>query len=256
LHLEPFQYISDSNKGFQNYSAYEFFINRFYEVRDRSIFLAAKRLNSFWCISNVLKLAILISGRGSNMKSILESIHKRYLTGVEVRVVISDNARANGLEIAKDFGVRTETLDYPNIKGWEYDKNLIEVLGRYYISPNDGLICLAGYMRILSHEIVERYKMHIINIHPSLLPSFPGLHAQRQALEHGVKVTGCTIHFVEDKVDSGLIILQQPVRVLDSDSEETLSERILIEEHKLYPQAIRLIAEKKISIHDRRVKLI
>jgi phosphoribosylglycinamide formyltransferase-1 len=204
----------------------------------------------------VLKLAILISGRGSNLKSILEAIHKHYLTGVEVRVVISDNAQANGLEIAKDFGVRTETLDYPNIKGWAYDKNLIEVLERYYVSPNDGLICLAGYMRILSHEIVERYKMHIINIHPSLLPSFPGLHAQRQALEHGVKVTGCTIHFVEDKVDSGLIILQQPVRVLDSDSEETLSERILIEEHKLYPQAIRLIAEKKISIHDRRVKLI
>jgi phosphoribosylglycinamide formyltransferase 1 len=190
------------------------------------------------------------------MKSILEAIQKHYLTGVEARVVISDNAQANGLEIAKEFGVRTETLDYPNLKGWAYDKNVAEVLERYYVSPNDCLICLAGYMRILSHELVERYKMHIINIHPSLLPSFPGLHAQRQALEHGVKVTGCTIHFVEDKVDSGLIILQQPVRVFDSDSEETLSERILIEEHKLYPQAIRLIAEKKISIHDRRVKLI
>jgi phosphoribosylglycinamide formyltransferase-1 len=190
------------------------------------------------------------------MKSILEAIQKNYLTAVEARVVISDNARANGLEIAKEYGVKTETLDYPNLKGWAYDKILAEVLERYYVSPNEGLICLAGYMRILTHELVERYKMHIINIHPSLLPSFPGLHAQRQALEHGVKVTGCTIHFVEDKVDSGLIILQQPVRVLDSDSEETLSERILIEEHKIYPQAIRLIAEKKISIHHRRVKLI
>ena len=227
-----------------------------HEVRDREVFLAAKRLNLFWYNSKVLNLAILISGRGSNMRSILEAIQKHYLTGVEVRVVISNNAQANGLEIARKFGVRTETLDFHNLKGWQYDKNLIEVLERYDVSPNNGLICLAGYMSILSHEFVERYKMHIINIHPSLLPSFPGLHAQRQALEHGVKVTGCTIHFVEDRVDSGLIILQQPVRVLDSDSEETLSERILIEEHKLYPQAIRAIAEKKVSIHDRRVKLI
>lgn len=190
------------------------------------------------------------------MRSILEAIQKHYLTGVEARVVISNNAQANGIEIAREFGVRTETLDFPDLKGWAHDKHLVEVLERNDVSPKNGLICLAGYMRILSHELVERYKMHIINIHPSLLPSFPGLHAQRQALEHGVKVTGCTIHFVEDKVDSGLIILQQPVRVLDSDSEETLSERILMEEHKLYPQAIRLIAEKKVSIHDRRVKLI
>ncbi|MGI0002509.1 MAG: phosphoribosylglycinamide formyltransferase [Nitrososphaeraceae archaeon] len=204
----------------------------------------------------MLKLAILISGRGSNMKSILEAIQKHNLTGVEARVVISDNAQANGLERAREIGVRTEILSHPILKGWAYDKNLVEVLERYDVSPNNGLICLAGYMRILSHEFVNRYKMHIINIHPSLLPSFPGLRAQKQALEHGVKVTGCTIHFVEDMVDSGLIILQQPVRVLDSDSEETLSERILREEHKLYPQAIRLIAEKRISIHDRKVKLI
>jgi phosphoribosylglycinamide formyltransferase-1 len=190
------------------------------------------------------------------MKSILEAIQKHNLTGVEAKVVISDNAQANGLEIAREFGVKTEILAHPILKGWAYDKYLVEVLERYDVSPNNGLICLAGYMRILSHEFVNRYKMHIINIHPSLLPSFPGLHAQKQALEHGVKVTGCTIHFVEDKVDSGLIILQQPVRVLDSDSEETLSERILREEHKLYPQAIRLIAEKRISIHDRKVKLI
>jgi phosphoribosylglycinamide formyltransferase-1 len=190
------------------------------------------------------------------MKSILEAIQKHNLTGVEARVVISDNAQANGLEIAREFGVKTEILSHPILKGWAYDQNLVEVLERNDVSPNNGLICLAGYMRILSHEFVNRYKMHIINIHPSLLPSFPGLDAQKQALEHGVKVTGCTIHFVEDKVDSGLIILQQPVRVLDSDSEETLSERILREEHKLYPQAIRLIAEKRISIHDRKVKLI
>jgi phosphoribosylglycinamide formyltransferase-1 len=204
----------------------------------------------------VLKLAILISGRGSNMKAILQSIQTHRLTGVEARVVISNNPQAKGLAIAKEFDVATESLANPELKGWAYDKNLVSLLQKYNVSPTNGLVCLAGYMRILSREFVDIYKMHIINIHPSLLPSFPGLHAQKQALEYGVKVTGCTIHFVDEKVDSGLIILQQAVRVLDSDSEETLSERILREEHKLYPQAIRLIAEKRVSIRGRKVILI
>jgi phosphoribosylglycinamide formyltransferase-1 len=204
----------------------------------------------------VLKLAILISGRGSNMKAILQSIQTHRLTGVEARVVISNNPQAKGLAIAKEFDVATESLANPELKGWAYDKNLVSLLQKYNVSPTNGLVCLAGYMRILSREFVDIYKMHIINIHPSLLPSFPGLHAQKQALEYGVKVTGCTIHFVDEKVDSGLIILQQAVRVLDSDSEETLSERILREEHKLYPQAIRLIAEKRVSIRGRKVLLI
>jgi len=204
----------------------------------------------------VLKLAILISGRGSNMKAILQSIQTHRLTGVEARVVISNNPQAKGLAIAKEFDVATEILANPELKGWAYDKNLVSLLQKYNVSPTNGLVCLAGYMRILSREFVDIYKMHIINIHPSLLPSFPGLHAQKQALEYGVKVTGCTIHFVDEKVDSGLIILQQAVRVLDSDSEETLSERILREEHKLYPQAIRLIAEKRVSIRGRKVILI
>jgi phosphoribosylglycinamide formyltransferase-1 len=204
----------------------------------------------------VLKLAILISGRGSNMKAILQSIQTHRLTGVEARVVISNNPQAKGLAIAKEFDVATESLANPELKGWAYDKNLVSLLQKYNVSPTNGLVCLAGYMRILSREFVDIYKMRIINIHPSLLPSFPGLHAQKQALEYGVKVTGCTIHFVDEKVDSGLIILQQAVRVLDSDSEETLSERILREEHKLYPQAIRLIAEKRVSIRGRKVILI
>jgi len=204
----------------------------------------------------VLKLAILISGRGSNMKAILQSIQTHRLTGVEARVVISNNPQAKGLAIAKEFDVATESLANPELKGWAYDKNLVSLLQKYNVSPTNGLVCLAGYMRILSREFVDIYKMHIINIHPSLLPSFPGLHAQKQALEYGVKVTGCTIHFVDEKVDSGLIILQQAVRVLDSDSEETLSERILREEHKLYPQVIRLIAEKRVSIRGRKVILI
>jgi phosphoribosylglycinamide formyltransferase 1 len=204
----------------------------------------------------VLKLAILISGRGSNMKAILQSISTSDLTGVEATVVISNDPQAKGLAIAKEFSVSTEILANSELKGWAYDKNLFSILQKYNVTPTNGLVCLAGYMRILSHEFVDIYKMRIINIHPSLLPSFPGLHAQKQALEYGVKVTGCTIHFVDEKVDSGFIILQQSVKVLDSDSEETLSERILREEHKLYPQAIRLIAERRMSIQGRKVMLI
>jgi phosphoribosylglycinamide formyltransferase 1 len=204
----------------------------------------------------VLKLAILISGRGSNMKAILQSISTSDLTGVEATVVISNDPQAKGLAIAKEFNVSTETLANSELKGWAYDKNLFSILQKYNVTPTNGLVCLAGYMRILSHEFVDIYKMRIINIHPSLLPSFPGLHAQKQALDYGVKITGCTIHFVDEKVDSGFIILQQSVKVLDSDSEETLSERILRQEHKLYPQAIRLIAEKRISIQGRKVILI
>jgi phosphoribosylglycinamide formyltransferase 1 len=204
----------------------------------------------------VLKLAILISGRGSNMKAILQSIQTSDLTGVEATVVISNNPQAKGLAIAKEFNVSTEILANPELKAWAYDKNLFSLLRKHNVAPTNGLVCLAGYMRILSREFVDIYKMRIVNIHPSLLPSFPGLHAQKQALEYGVKVTGCTIHFVDEKVDSGFIILQQSVKVLDYDSEETLSERILREEHKLYPQAIRLIAEKRISIQGRKVILI
>jgi phosphoribosylglycinamide formyltransferase 1 len=204
----------------------------------------------------VLKLAILISGRGTNMKAILQSIQTSDLTGVEATVVISNDPQAKGLAIAKEFNVSTEILANSELKGWAYDKDLFSLLQKYNVTPTNGLVCLAGYMRILSREFVDIYKMRIINIHPSLLPSFPGLHAQKQALEYGVKVTGCTIHFVDEKVDSGFIILQQSVKVLDSDSEATLSERILREEHKLYPQAIRLIAEKRISIHGRKVILI
>jgi len=204
----------------------------------------------------VLKLAILISGRGSNMRAILQSIQTRNLTGVEATVVITNDPQAKGLAIAKEFNVSTETLANSELKGWAYDKNLFSILQKYNVTPTNGLVCLAGYMRILSHEFVDIYKMRIINIHPSLLPSFPGLHAQKQALDYGVKITGCTIHFVDEKVDSGFIILQQSVKVLDSDSEETLSERILREEHELYPQAIRLIAERRMSIQGRKVMLI
>jgi phosphoribosylglycinamide formyltransferase 1 len=204
----------------------------------------------------VLKLAILISGRGSNLRSILQAIKTRTLIGTNAKVVISNNPQARGIAVAKQFNIATEILSPSGLQGWSYDKRLISLLERYDVSPSNGLVCLAGYMRVLSPEIVAKYKMRIINVHPSLLPAFPGLHAQKQALEYGVKVSGCTIHFVDEKVDSGSILLQRSVRVLDSDSEETLSKRILAQEHKLYPQAIRLIAERKVTFKGRKVILI
>ena len=204
----------------------------------------------------MLKLAILISGRGSNLRSILRAIKTRTLTGANAEVVISNNPQARGIAIAKQFNIATEILSPSGLRGWSYDKRLVSLLERYDVSPSNGLVCLAGYMRVLSPEFVARYKMRIINVHPSLLPSFPGLRAQKQALEYGVKVSGCTIHFVDEKVDSGSILLQRSVRVLDSDSEVTLSKRILAQEHKLYPQAIRLIAERRVTLKGRKVILI
>jgi phosphoribosylglycinamide formyltransferase-1 len=204
----------------------------------------------------VLKLAILISGRGSNLRSILQAIATRTLIGTNAKVVISNNPQARGIAIAKQFNIATEILSPSGLRGWSYDKRLVSLLEKYDVSPSNGLVCLAGYMRVLSPEFVAKYKMRIINVHPSLLPAFPGLHAQKQALEYGVKVSGCTIHFVDEEVDSGSILLQRSVRVLDSDSEETLSKRILAQEHKLYPQALRLIAERKVTLKGRKVILI
>jgi len=204
----------------------------------------------------VLKLAILISGRGSNLRSILQAIATRTLIGTNAKVVISNNPQARGIAVARQFNIATEILSPSGLRGWSYDKRLVSLLEKYDVSPSNGLVCLAGYMRVLSPEFVAKYKMRIINVHPSLLPAFPGLHAQKQALEYGVKVSGCTIHFVDEKVDSGSILLQRSVSVLDSDSEETLSKRILAQEHKLYPQAIRLIAERKVTFKGRKVILI
>ena len=204
----------------------------------------------------VIKLAILISGRGSNMEAILRAVRSGKLKGVQVGVVISDNPASRGLAIASDiFRVPTKVITGNGLRGRDYDHKIVEVLEQYGIYPKDGLVCLAGFMRIVSTEFVNKYKMRIINIHPSLLPSFPGLHAQRKAIAYGVKVSGCTIHFVDEEVDSGPIVLQKAVAVLDSDSEETLSARILTEEHKLYTKAIKLIAEGKVYYKGRRVIL-
>ena len=135
---------------------------------------------------------------------------------------------------------------------WEYDKKIVSVLTKYDVTPKNGLICLAGFMRIISPQFIRKYKNRIMNIHPALLPSFPGLHAQLQAVKYGAKYSGCTVHFVDDGVDTGPVIIQAVVKVKDNDTEKTLSKRILAKEHQMYPEAVRLFAEKKIRISGRR----
>ena len=197
----------------------------------------------------LLKLAILISGRGSNMQAILNSIKKQSIP-INPVIVISNKPTARGLRIAKRYGVKTEIVESKGFQGsrWEYDQKIIDVLSGYKITPKNSLICLAGFMRILSPEFIKKYKNRILNIHPAILPAFPGLDAQKRAVESGVKYSGCTIHFVDEGVDTGQIIVQEVVKVRSDDTEETLAKRILAKEHKAYPKAIRLVAEKKIKI--------
>ena len=205
----------------------------------------------------MLNMAILISGRGSNMNAILSSHANSTLKNVQPCVVISNKADAPGLKIAKEkFDIATEVILSNGRKGWEYDEDVISVLKKYDVYPSNGIICLAGYMRILSANFVKEYKLRILNIHPSLLPSFRGLHAQKQAVDYGVKVSGCTVHFIDDDIDTGPIILQESVPVYDKDTEEDLSNRILQLEHKLYPFAIRLFSEGKLKVEGRKVILL
>lgn len=201
----------------------------------------------------MLNLAILISGRGSNMENILRSIKKNKIP-VNPAIVISNKSDAKGLEIAKKLGVKTEVVSSNGLKGgsWEYDSKLVAVLKKYKVTPQNGLICLAGFMRIMSPEFIRHYKGRILNIHPAILPSFPGLHSQRQALDYGVKYAGCTVHFVDEGVDTGPIILQSIVKVKDDDTEESLSKRILKQEHKIYPKAVKMFANGKIKITGRK----
>jgi len=198
---------------------------------------------------NVFKLAVLVSGRGSNLQAIIDSIEREELNA-HISIVISSTRDAMALKRAEKHGIKTIFIDptvYLNSK--EYDKVLIEKLKEFSID----LICLAGYMRILGEEVIQTFKEKIINIHPSLLPAFPGLNAQKQAINHGVKFSGCTVHFVDSGVDSGPIILQTVVPVYDNDDEKSLSKRILEQEHYLYPKAIKMIQEKKIRLNGRTV---
>ena len=205
----------------------------------------------------LLKLAILISGRGSNMRAILRAIKKQNIPIVPT-VVISNKPSARGLRIARGLDVKTEIVESKGFQGsrWEYDQKIIGVLNKYGVMPKNSLICLAGFMRILSPEFIKKFKNRILNIHPSILPAFPGLDAQRQAIESGVSHSGCTVHFVDEGVDTGPILVQETVKIKNDDTEETLSKRILAKEHKAYPEAVRLIAEKKISVIGRKVKIL
>jgi phosphoribosylglycinamide formyltransferase-1 len=203
-------------------------------------------------------LGILVSGRGSNMESILQKIKEGKIKNVTPCVVISNAAGARALEIAKQYNVNAVFIDDQGKKGanWDYDKKIVDCLQENGVTPENGLVCLAGFMRIISKEFVHKYRWRMMNVHPALLPSFMGLDAQKQALEYGVKITGCTVHFVDEGVDTGPIIIQASVEVKDNDTVDSLASRILEQEHRIYPEAVRLFAEGKLSIEGRRVKII
>lgn len=200
----------------------------------------------------MINLGILISGRGSNMESILNFLKENNIVDICPKIIISSKPEAEGLRRASKFGIPTRVVSN-NSKGWDYDSEIVNVLQEYDVNPGNGLVCLAGYMRLLSPEFVKKYKMRILNIHPSLLPSFPGLNSQKKALDYGVKVTGCTVHFVDEGLDSGPIIAQKHVLVLDNDTCETLSDRILEQEHILYPYCVQLFSKNRISVQGRKV---
>ena len=187
------------------------------------------------------------------MEAILKSIKKKKLQ-INPAVVISNNLNAKGLKIAENLGVKTEIIISKDFKGkrFDYDKKIITVLKRYGVTPTNGLVCLAGFMRIISPQFIKKYKNRIMNIHPALLPAFPGLDVQKQTVDYGVKYSGCTVHFADEGVDSGPIIIQAIVKVKNNDTSKTLAKRILKQEHLIYPEAVRLFANGKIKISGRK----
>ena len=197
----------------------------------------------------VLRVGVLASGNGSNLQSLIDRSKEGSLPAV-IACVISNNASAFALERARRHGIPALHLDHRLFAGREaYDKAVVDSLRDHGVE----LVALAGFMRIISPVLIEAFPNAIMNIHPALLPSFPGLHAQQQALDHGVKIAGCTVHFVDAGTDTGPIICQAAVPVVEGDSEETLSARIQVEEHRLYPLAVRLFAGGKLSVDGRRV---
>lgn len=199
--------------------------------------------------SGVLKVGVLASGNGSNLQSLIDAGKEGSIPAV-ISCVLSNNASAFALERARSHGIPALYLDHRLFSCREaYDEALVDALREHKVE----LVALAGFMRIISPVLISAFPNAIMNIHPALLPSFPGLHAQRQALEHGVKVAGCTVHFVDAGTDTGPIICQASVPVLEGDTEESLSARILVEEHRCYPKAVKLFAEGRLSIQGRRV---
>ena len=191
------------------------------------------------------------------MESILKAIKKQKIP-INPAVVISNKSNAKGLIIARKLGIQTEVINSSKYKGkrLQFDKEIISTLKKYKVTPTNGLVCLAGFMRIISPYFIKEYKNRILNIHPALLPAFPGLDAQKQAIEFGAKYSGCTVHFVDEGVDTGPIIIQEIVKISNDDTEKTLTKKILAKEHEIYPKAVELFAKKKLSIKGRRVKIL
>jgi len=197
------------------------------------------------------RVGLLISGRGSNMVAVVEAMRAGRVAA-DPAVVVSNVPDAAGLQRAAAWGIPTAVVDHRTIKPRaEHERRVVELLEQHRVD----LVCLAGYMRLLTPYMVRRFPQRILNIHPSLLPAFPGLHAQRQALEYGVKATGCTVHFVDEQCDHGPIVLQATVPVHDDDDDETLAARILEQEHRIYPEAVRLFFEGRVDVRGRRVHI-
>lgn len=197
----------------------------------------------------MINIGVLASGRGTNLQAIINAIKENKIEG-KISIVISDNKDAYALKRAKENQIKAYYIDFTGFKNREeYDKRIVEYLRKEEVD----LVVLAGYMKILSPYFVKAFQHRIINIHPALLPSFPGLHAQRQAIKYGVKISGCTVHFVDEGVDSGPIILQKAVEVDDGDDEESLAKKILQQEHQILVRAIQLISERRLYIQERRV---
>ena len=195
-----------------------------------------------------MRLGILISGRGSNFEAISNNINRRKLDA-EIAIVISNRPSAPGLEIAQRHGLPLRVIPSAGVERETYDQRLIDELKTHQVD----LVCLAGFMRLLSVKFIQAFPGRVLNIHPSLLPAFPGLDAQKQALDYGAKITGCTVHFVDEFLDSGPIIVQSAVPVLDEDTVESLSARILAQEHVIYSKALQYIADGRVTVSGRRV---
>ena len=197
------------------------------------------------------RIGVLLSGRGSNFEALAESVAAGRIPNAEMAMVIGNREDAPGLEKARARGIPARAMPSKGLEREAYDRQVVAVLQEHRVD----LVCLAGYMRLLSRHFVTAFPQRILNIHPSLLPAFPGLEAQRQALEHGVKFSGCTVHFVDENLDAGPIILQAVVPVEDGDTPETLAARVLREEHRIYSEAVRIVLEGRYRIEGRRVLL-
>jgi phosphoribosylglycinamide formyltransferase-1 len=195
------------------------------------------------------RIGVLLSGRGSNFEALAESVAAGRIPNAEIAIVISNREGAPGIERARQRGIDTRVIPSKGLEREAYDRQVVAVLQEKKVD----LVCLAGFMRLLSPYFISAFRGRILNIHPSLLPAFPGLEAQRQALEYGVKFSGCTVHFVDENLDAGPIVVQAVVPVRDDDTAESLSERILKEEHRIYSEAVRIVLEGRFRIEGRRV---